>query len=736
MKPRSLTALIGVAGLLALPLALAGAQAPASADTTLSGTTIAINDGPGDALDPQVSGNWVTYYDDLTDTDIVHYYDLATGADSSIPNNGDNDITPAISGTTVVYQDVNSAGGSTIDAYDIGSGNPPTAIDPETGAQQFDPAIGGDTVAWTDYTANPSTPQIMVYNTETQTVTDLSDDPSTVNLEPAVSPTGSVVVWAKCAAGGYPCDIWEGILGSDGTWSVSQLTDLASAGDDSEYPTTDGNIVAYVSERSGTSGLYWQPVGGGAEQDVPLPAGSGSVNLPHASGGLVSFADYPNGGTISQVYVYSLATQTLYQVTDGTESIPLEDLDVAANGDATVVWETVASNYQVNGFEFQVPQAAQAISFTAAAAGEYGGSALLSATGGGSGNPVTFSLDQSSGPGVCSLSGNTVSYTGVGSCVIDANQAGGLDYLAAPTVVQTIAVGPAPQTISFTAPSTGLVGGSAALSATGGASGNAVTFALDPSSGSGVCSVSGDTVSYLAAGSCVIDASQAGDTDYSAAPPVSQTITVDQAPVFTADSPPLSVVSGQAYNYTFTASGAPAPGYALTSGAPSWLSIDAATGAVTGTPPAGTTSFSYAVTASNSVGMTTAGPYTVTVTATSTKADISVALSCPASMTAGSAGTCKLTVANAGPADAIGVAAGLDLPPGLTELSCSPGCADVAGLLIWTMPSLAAGASANFTVTVRATAAGKDTLLAAAASQNPDPDLFNNIAVQVITISR
>jgi len=49
------------------------------------------------------------------------------------------------------------------------------------------------------------------------------------------------------------------------------------------------------------------------------------------------------------------------------------------------------------------------------------------------------------------------------------------------------------------------------------------------SSGAGVCSVSGangTTVSYLAAGSCVIDANQAGNANYQAAPQVPRTITV------------------------------------------------------------------------------------------------------------------------------------------------------------------------------------------------------------------
>jgi choice-of-anchor C domain-containing protein len=84
---------------------------------------------------------------------------------------------------------------------------------------------------------------------------------------------------------------------------------------------------------------------------------------------------------------------------------------------------------------------------------------------------------------------------------------------------------------------------------------------------------------------------------------------VTAAPVFTEDSPPLSALAGSTYSAIFFAAGVPA--YSLT-GAPSWLSITPF-GAVTGTPPTGTTSFSYSVTASNSDGNAVAGPYTVAV---------------------------------------------------------------------------------------------------------------------------
>ena len=94
----------------------------------------------------------------------------------------------------------------------------------------------------------------------------------------------------------------------------------------------------------------------------------------------------------------------------------------------------------------------------------------------------------------------------------------------------TLTVTQAPQTISFSPPTSASVGGPpTTLSATGGGSGNPVTFSVDPSSGSEVCSLSGPdgaTVSYTATGTCVIDANQAGNGDYSAAPQVSASITV------------------------------------------------------------------------------------------------------------------------------------------------------------------------------------------------------------------
>lgn len=447
MKTRSSATLIGLASVLALTAGSLGAAVSARAvtasDPTLTGTSVTINDGPGDATQPQVSGDWVSYTGDATGLLAVHYYNLATGTDAAIPNNGGNDSLSGISGTNIVYTHADMSGNFSINSYAIGSGNPPAAVDPETGSVRQNSAIGGDTVAWVDFTANPSTPQIMVYNTATQSVTTLASD-AMANVEPAVSPDGSVVVWAKCDPSGTPCNIWEATLGSGGTWSSAALT---SGTDDNELPDTDGNIVVYQSVRSGVQGVYWQPVGGGTEQEVPYPAGSFISGRPHTSGGLISFENSSSGGT-PNIFVYSLATQTDYQITSSPGlSNTLNDISVTPDGVARVVWQQQqpGSTTHVYGFIFQSPQAQapQSISFTSTPPSPAltGGSYTPTAAGGGSGNPVLFSIDPSSASGACSLNSGTVSFTGAGNCVIDANQAGSAGYLAAPQAQQSFTIG-------------------------------------------------------------------------------------------------------------------------------------------------------------------------------------------------------------------------------------------------------------------------------------------------------
>jgi hypothetical protein len=101
--------------------------------------------------------------------------------------------------------------------------------------------------------------------------------------------------------------------------------------------------------------------------------------------------------------------------------------------------------------------ALQSVAFTSTppSGATVGGSYTISATGGGSGNPVTFSIDPSSTSGACSISGSTVSLTGAGTCQVDANQAGGNGYDTALQADQSFTIAAAP-------PSSGSPGGTSA----------------------------------------------------------------------------------------------------------------------------------------------------------------------------------------------------------------------------------------------------------------------------------
>ncbi|HUA61137.1 MAG TPA: hypothetical protein VML19_20400, partial [Verrucomicrobiae bacterium] len=141
-----------------------------------------------------------------------------------------------------------------------------------------------------------------------------------------------------------------------------------------------------------------------------------------------------------------------------------------------------------------------------------------------SGLPVTFESETAQ---VCTVSGATASMTATGTCAIQATQAGNGVYAAATPVRQSFAVNAKPQAITFNGIAPQTAGTVLALSATA-SSGLPVSFA---SLAAAVCSVNGSTASLKAPGTCTIQASQAGNSTYAAATPVSQSFTVNAAPL-------------------------------------------------------------------------------------------------------------------------------------------------------------------------------------------------------------
>ena len=136
-------------------------------------------------------------------------------------------------------------------------------------------------------------------------------------------------------------------------------------------------------------------------------------------------------------------------------------------------------------------------------------------------------------PGVCTVSPNAsllgtfdvTMVAGAGTCVLTASQAGDGNYNAAAIVQQNVAASQASQTISFDPLGNKTFGDADfTVSATGGASGNAVTFGA-----AGDCTLSGSTVHITGAGDCTVRASQSGIANYAAAHDVPRSFTIDKA---------------------------------------------------------------------------------------------------------------------------------------------------------------------------------------------------------------
>ncbi|MGA8538570.1 MAG: Ig-like domain-containing protein, partial [Terriglobales bacterium] len=164
----------------------------------------------------------------------------------------------------------------------------------------------------------------------------------------------------------------------------------------------------------------------------------------------------------------------------------------------------------------------QRISFPTVPTQTYGAGPLtLNAT---ASSGLAISYGVTSGP--ASVNGDTLTISGAGSVTVQASQFGDAYYLVARPVWQTFTVDQASQTITFTqsAPAQAPYNGSFTVAATA-SSGDSVSF-----SSSGACTNAGSTFTMTnSTGTCTVTASQSGDTNYLAAPIITQTTTAEKA---------------------------------------------------------------------------------------------------------------------------------------------------------------------------------------------------------------
>ena len=308
--------------------------------------------------------------------------------------------------------------------------------------------------------------------------------------------------------------------------------------------TTSGLTISYVSSNTAVATVSGNTItitGAGTTSITAIPAGNANYNtaLPVVqsltvikSAQTITFsalsdkvygdADFDLTGTASSglTVSYTSSNESVATVSGSTVTI--------VGAGTTIITASQAGNGNYNAAvsvsqSLTVSNQGQEIVFDALPEKVYGDAPFtVSATGGGSGNPVVFSSSDAS---VATVSGNTITITGAGSCTIYANQAGNEDYSSS-SASQPLTVEKATQAISF-GPLAGKTYGDADFTLSGTASsGLTVSYS---SSNPEVATVSGNTITIKGVGSTTITASQPGNNNYNAATSVLQTLTVDKA---------------------------------------------------------------------------------------------------------------------------------------------------------------------------------------------------------------
>ncbi|QHC69304.1 HYR domain-containing protein [Rathayibacter sp. VKM Ac-2801] len=422
--------------------------------------------------------------------------------------------------------------------------------------------------------------------------------------------------------------------------------------------------------------------------DAPGSATAGGTYTPRAAGGLSSAP-------------IVLSVDGACSLADGT---------VTFTGAGTC---TVSADRAGDDRSAAAPRVSQSIAVgVAAATVSFGGGLPEDPRVGGSTTPTIVRGPSSADPvlaasGACSVDGGVVSFDSAGACTLTLDQAGDSRYGAAPQAVRTFEIGRGAQTLAFTstAPTATAKGATYTPTVRAGGSSAAVVIATTTPT---ICSAAGGTVSFLAAGSCVVTADQAGDVSHDAAPQITQQMTVAAAAA--------TGKKAQTLAFTSTMPTAPERGiaYPVTAKATSRLPVKffasgactlTATGAGTATVRlTGTTLCTVRATQPGDSEWRAATSTTQTLQVKAgTRADLTLVLATAPglSATAPLAGT--VTVTNTGTRDAattttrVIVSGKVASAPGAVQ---TPGTTAGTTVLTWTEPRVAPGRSIVYTVTL------------------------------------
>jgi len=189
--------------------------------------------------------------------------------------------------------------------------------------------------------------------------------------------------------------------------------------------------------------------GSGSNGGVTMTLAAGHVSVPAYTWKAALVIPKDSGDDISRVSCSSRTIAVIMPNMQGIRNDPWENFLTTVDAVETLTGYDLFSSLPepiqrcveagTNGDNPPLVKGEQAIAFAALADGTYGDAPFtVSATGGASGNPVTFTAS-----GACTsggANGATITIVSAGSCSVTASQAGSALYQAAPDVVRTMTV--------------------------------------------------------------------------------------------------------------------------------------------------------------------------------------------------------------------------------------------------------------------------------------------------------
>jgi hypothetical protein len=302
---------------------------PITGGAISGGTPVTINISDGDQTDPHVSGDIAAYTDIAGST--IRYFNFATHVDAAIPQPADViDILSDVSGNRIAFSRI-EIDRNALMVFDTTTATL-TEILPNAGTNRIGTAIGGNTVAYIDQSVGNG--DVYAYDLSTSAWWTISNDPAAED-NPNVSPDGNVIVWERCPTSLTNCDVMQAVR-NGGSWTVSVV---ANSPDPEGNPDTNGTLLVYDASHPGNptgQDIYFVPVAGGATTQLEIP---GDQQNPSISGGVIAFESRATPNSATDIFLYVIATNTLWQVTNTPDvDETLNDVTVLPNGQVRIVW--------------------------------------------------------------------------------------------------------------------------------------------------------------------------------------------------------------------------------------------------------------------------------------------------------------------------------------------------------------------------------------------------------------